>query len=149
LVEQVEGNLFESGAPVLVNPVNCVGASGKGLALEFKRRFPEMEKSYRAFCRRGEMRPGRLHLWRNPPRCHSVVCFPTKRHWRDRSRIEDIEAGLAALRDLCLGEDLGWVALPRLGCGLGGLSWDVVGPLVDHYLGRLPEPVKVYRPAGA
>lgn len=148
VVDHVEGDLFASGAAVLVNPVNCVGASGKGLALEFARRFPEMDRSYRAACRRGEVAPGKLHLWSGRHfGIPAVLCFPTKRHWREPSRVEDVEAGLLAMRDLFSGGGArGRVALPRLGCGLGGLSWLAVRPLVEQHLGPLPTPFTVYVP---
>lgn len=142
MVEHVEGNLFESGAAVLVNPVNCVGASGRGLAREFAVRYPHMERGYRAACQRGDLAPGRFYLWRPAALgAPMVLCFPTKRHWRQPSRIEDIEAGLAAVQQIDLPSP---VALPRLGCGLGGLSWDAVRPLVEHYLGPLPGRFAVY-----
>lgn len=133
-------NLLESNAQTLVNTVNCVGAVGKGLAAEFKRNYPEMFKPYQNICATGKLVPGKIWLWRSSSRW--ILNFPTKRHWRNPSKLEWIEAGLVQFgveyKELGITE----IAFPRLGCGNGGLSWDDVRPLMERHLMTLP--INVY-----
>lgn len=116
-----------SGADALVNPVNCVGVMGKGLALEFKKRFPYNFKVYQEACESGQMQPGKMlvvPLGGKPTLASKcIINFPTKRHWRNPSRMEDIEAGLMDLAHVVFDNNIASVAVPALGCGLGGLSW--------------------------
>lgn len=144
-VDVVVGDLFEVGAQTLVNTVNCVGVMGKGVAREFKRRFPEMYADYVERCERGEVRLGRPYLYRNfePPH---VLNFPTKGHWRSVSRLRDIVAGLEYLEARCRGWGITSLAVPPLGCGHGGLEWSVVGPTLYQHLSRLDIPVTLYAP---
>ncbi len=141
------GNLFDSTAQTLVNTVNCVGVMGKGVALEFKNRFPEMYEDYVARCNAGQVRLGEPYLYRSlvPP---WVLNFPTKDHWRSLSRLEDIEKGLSYL----LGRYKQWgitsLAVPPLGCGQGQLEWRVVGPTLYRYLRQMEIPVEIYAPFG-
>ncbi|GAA3988673.1 macro domain-containing protein [Thermobifida alba] len=134
------GDLLDADVDALVNAVNTVGVMGKGIALQFKRAFPENYRDYRAACERGEVTVGRMHVHAlaRPGRPRFVVNFPTKRHWRSPSRLDDIESGLAALRDTITALSIGSVAVPPLGCGHGGLSWAEVRPLVERALGDLP-----------
>ncbi len=141
----VSGNLFDSKAQALVNTVNCVGVMGKGIALEFKHRFPEMFEDYRHRCENEEIQPGVLTIYKD--REPWVINFPTKRHWRGDSRIEDIEAGLIALVGHIKEWGLHSLALPALGCGHGGLNWSEVRPLIDRYLADLPIDIEVYEPS--
>lgn len=128
-VEIVSGDLFESGADALVNCVNCGGISGAGLALEFKRRFPRMHTDYKRYCLSGYLQPGGLYIWGSDPK---IINFATKDDWRDPSRIEWIARGLYALGAICLGSpSIHTVALPKIGCGYGGLSFDDVRPLIE------------------
>lgn len=136
------GDLFTSQAQTLVNPVNCVGVMGKGLALAFRRRFPAMYVDYVARCRRGEVRPGRPYLFTGTTPW--ILNFPTKDHWRNPSRLTFIEDGLKALVDQISIWGIHSLALPALGCGLGQLSWEEVRPLLVRYLQPLPIPVEVY-----
>ncbi len=131
MIRFVQGNIFDSGCQALVNPVNCVGVMGKGLALQFKHRFPANFEAYRDACARRAVRPGRCLLFdagSDPTRF--VVNFPTKRHWRDRSRIEDIAAGLDDLARILHRGAISSAAIPPLGCGLGGLPWPRVRSLL-------------------
>jgi O-acetyl-ADP-ribose deacetylase (regulator of RNase III) len=135
-----QGNLLNSEAEILVNPVNCVGVSGAGLAKQFAHEYPEATKMYEYWCQKGDMQIGML--WVKSP----VLYFPTKEHWRDPSRLRYIEAGLKFFRD-----DFNWklyhsYAFPPLGCGLGGLKWVEVKPLLVRYLGDLTIDVEVYEP---
>ncbi len=137
MITYIEKNIFQSPAQVLTNTVNCVGVMGKGLALEFKNRHPAMFDDYKRRCDRGEVRPGFPYLWENDRA--QVLNFPTKRHWRDDSRLEDIEAGLKYLADHYKDMGIYTLALPQLGCGNGGLQWSDVRPLIDKYLANLPD----------
>lgn len=116
------GSIFDTPVRALVNPVNCVGAMGKGLALEFKQRFPDAYESYRIDCASGALRPGKLHIY-HAPNDRWIVHFPTKDHWRDASRMEYIEAGLPVLVDWAKQNAIESIGIPALGCGLGGLPW--------------------------
>lgn len=119
------GSIFDSECDALVNPVNCVGVSGKGLALEFARRWPMPTKTYVAACYEGSFRHGNVMVVRQAPD-PTIVYFPTKRHWRDPSRMQDIMDGLRDLFIALRWQSLSSVAIPALGCGLGGLDWDKV-----------------------
>jgi O-acetyl-ADP-ribose deacetylase (regulator of RNase III) len=148
MIQHTTGDLFESDAEALVNAVNCVGVMGKGIALEFRRRFPRMFEAYRRRCEAGRLRPGRVWAVRDGGRV--IVSFPTKDHWRDGSRIQDVEAGLRSLRELLVNEGISSVALPALGCGLGGLDWDVVAAAIHRELDGLPGVrIELYEPRGA
>lgn len=141
------GDLFKSQAQVLVNTVNCVGIMGKGVAQEFKKRYPAMFKDYVSRCDDGRVRMGEPYLYRDT----NGVCilnFPTKRHWRSPSRIADIEAGLDYLVAHLDAWGVRSLAVPPLGCGNGGLSWEEVGPLIFRKLAHLPIDVEVYAPYG-
>jgi O-acetyl-ADP-ribose deacetylase (regulator of RNase III) len=127
-IQSIRGNILESNAHILVNPVNCVGVMGKGLALQFKLSFPENYVQYRIACQLGLISPGRCFYWQETNRW--IANFPTKRHWRDSSHLSDIEAGLADLVQFTRAHSLKSMAIPPLGCGLGGLQWDAVEPLI-------------------
>lgn len=145
-VEYKTGNIFDSGAQVLVNPVNCVGVMGKGLALEFKERFPWMWNAYLLDCQRGYLTPGTTILVSNGAERPAVLLFATKDHWRHPSKLEWIELGL---REIVLRTCNGWketVAMPWLGCGLGGLRRADVRGLYNRILGPINLKVTVYTP---
>ncbi|UJJ59716.1 type II toxin-antitoxin system antitoxin DNA ADP-ribosyl glycohydrolase DarG [Rhodanobacter denitrificans] len=141
------GDLFTSQARVLVNTVNCVGVMGKGIAQEFRKRYPAMFKDYASRCKDGRVRIGEPYLYRDTAGAW-VLNFPTKRHWRSPSRIAGIEAGLDYLAAHLDKWDIRSIALPPLGCGNGGLSWEEVGPLIYRKLAHLPVDVEVYAPYG-
>ncbi|MFL6121599.1 macro domain-containing protein [Actinophytocola sp.] len=146
-----EGNLLESSAEAIVNTVNTVGVMGKGIALQFKRAYPDNFKEYEAACRRGEVVIGRvlIHQTNTFDNPRFVINFPTKRHWRSRSKIEDIEAGLDDLKRVILEKELRSISVPPLGCGNGGLPWSKVQPLIELKLGDIPNvDVYVYAPTG-
>ncbi len=135
MIRFVQGDLFASGCEALVNPVNCVGVMGKGLALQFKRRFPANFEAYRAACAQGAVRPGRSFVFDAGAGCpRFLVNFPTKRHWRDPSRIDDIADGLDDLAGILDRRAIHSVAVPPLGCGLGGLPWPAVRALLVERL---------------
>lgn len=151
MIEYKTGDILAEEADALVNTVNCVGVMGRGVALQFKRAWPENFKAYAAACRRQEVQPGRMFVFETgrlvPPRY--IINFPTKRHWRDKSRIEDIESGLAALVETVRERGIRSLALPPLGSGLGGLDWREVRSRIERALGALPGVrVVVFEPAG-
>lgn len=143
------GNILESNAEALVNTVNCVGIMGRGVALAFKQAFPANFKAYAAACGRHEVKPGRMFVFEtrlvSGPKY--IINFPTKRHWRGKSRIEDIEAGLVALVAEIKAREIRSVALPPLGSGLGGLDWRDVRPRIERALQPLAHvDIAVYEP---
>ena len=149
MIECRDGDLLADRSEALVNAVNCVGVMGAGIALAFRRKFPENFRAYAAACRRNEVAPGRMFVFEtgaeSPPRY--LVNFPTKRHWKDTSRMEDIVAGLRSLREEVRARAIGSVALPALGCGLGGLPWPEVRTVIaDGLRGLEGVRVTVYRP---
>lgn len=145
MVTFVKGDIFKSPAQVLTNTVNCVGVMGKGVALEFKNRYPQMFSDYKLKCEQGKVMPGHPYLWEGDSA--QVLNFPTKRHWRDNSLLQDIEDGLKHLAKSYEQMGIQSLAMPALGCGLGGLNWSVVQPLIVKHLGALPDlDVYVYEP---
>ena len=152
MIENAIGNLLEADAEALVNTVNCVGFMGKGIALQFKQAFPENFKFYERACEREEVRPGKMLVYETGtmhlPRF--IINFPTKRHWRGKSRIEDIEAGLVALVEEINARGIRSIAVPPLGCGNGGLEWSHVRPRIVRALEAVPDVrVLLFEPAGA
>jgi O-acetyl-ADP-ribose deacetylase (regulator of RNase III) len=136
-------DLFRADAQTLVNTVNCVGIMGRGVALEFKRRFPIMFTDYALRCRRGEVRPGTAYLYVDPASGVRIVNLATKDHWRCGSKLEWIDAGLACLAAHAVEWEITSLALPPPGCGNGGLDWADVRPLVEKHLDGLGFPVTV------
>ncbi len=133
------GDIFQADAEALVNTVNCVGIMGRGIALQFKSAFPANFEAYAAACAHREVQPGRMFVFEtgflaNPK---YIINFPTKRHWRGRSRIEDIDAGLSALSAEIRRRGIRSIAIPPLGSGLGGLNWSNVRPRIESALGAL------------
>ncbi|PPU82845.1 Appr-1-p processing protein [Xanthomonas sacchari] len=141
------GDLFTSHAQVYANAVNCAGIMGKGIAQEFKRRYPAMFEDYAARCREGRVRIGEPYLYQDASGLR-ILNFPTKRHWRSPSRLQDITAGLDYLVAHLREWDVRSLALPPLGCGNGGLAWSEVGPLIYRRLAHLPVEIEVYAPYG-
>jgi O-acetyl-ADP-ribose deacetylase (regulator of RNase III) len=144
MVEYKKGDILTENAEALVNTVNCVGIMGRGIALQFKNAYPENFKSYVVACKRNEVQPGRMFVFEtgqltNP---RYIINFPTKRHWRGKSRIEDLEAGLVALAEVIQSRKIRSIAIPPLGSGLGGLNWSDVRPRIEKALRRF-ENVKI------
>jgi len=147
MVKVLIGNMFESKAQTLVNTVNCVGVMGKGVALEFKKRFPDMFKDYVARCDAGQVKLGQPYLYKRlvPP---WILNFPTKKHWRSMAKLDDIVNGLEYLLQHYKEWGIESLAVPPLGCGQGQLEWRVVGPTLYRYLKRMDIPVELYAPYG-
>jgi O-acetyl-ADP-ribose deacetylase (regulator of RNase III) len=135
-----KGDILADTSDAIVNPVNCVGVMGRGLALQFKTKFPENFKAYQCACKRNELKPGRLHVFKNTTSNRTptyIINFPTKRHWRDQSILDDIQAGLDAIIDIIRENNIRSVAIPALGCGLGGLEWATVKQSIQYSLDTL------------
>ena len=152
MIQLTKGNLLEAQAEALVNTVNCVGVMGKGIALQFKQAFPENYAFYRAACQRGEVQLGQMLVYEtghvlNP---RYVINFPTKHHWKEKSRIENIESGLQALVDEVKQRGITSIAVPPLGAGSGGLAWSEVRPRIEAAFAPLTAVrVLLYAPLGA
>ncbi len=146
------GNLLEAKTEALVNTVNCVGVMGKGIALQFKQAYPEVYKEYKRSCERGELRPGLVQVVATRSLFHPryVINFPTKDHWRGKSKLADIREGLKSLVETVISMGITSIAIPPLGCGNGGLSWAEVRPLIESaFAGLSSVEVNLYEPAGA
>ncbi len=152
MIQIQQGDILKAEAEALVNTVNCVGVMGRGIALQFKKAFPDNFKVYKTSCDRKELRPGRM-LVHNTNRLvipRYIINFPTKRHWRGKSRFEDIEAGLKALAEEVRKRGIRTIAIPPLGCGLGGLDWKVVRSMIEKTFEALPDvQVLLFEPVGA
>jgi O-acetyl-ADP-ribose deacetylase (regulator of RNase III) len=146
------GNLLAEPAEALVNTVNCVGVMGRGVALQFKTIYPQNFKAYAAACKREEVQPGKMFIFQisqltNPK---YIINFPTKRHWKGKSRIEDITSGLQDLVEEVKTRSIQSIALPPLGCGLGGLDWQQVKPMIEAAFAALPNvQVMIFEPNAA
>jgi O-acetyl-ADP-ribose deacetylase (regulator of RNase III) len=138
MIEETTGDMFAAKVDALVNAVNTVGVMGKGLALAFKTKFPDNFTAYQRACKAGEVVPGKMFVVERATAPRWIVNFPTKRHWRDASRIEDVKSGLVDLIEQVRVHGMSSVAMPALGCGLGGLAWADVRPLIVEACERLP-----------
>lgn len=152
MIELTSGDILTDDSEAIVNTVNCVGVMGRGIALQFKNAWPENFVAYEAACKRSEVKPGRMFIFEvgqlTSPRY--IINFPTKRHWKGKSRIEDIESGLAALVTEIRSRGIRSVAIPPLGSGLGGLNWDEVRPIIESAMQAVPEVrVRLFEPKGA
>jgi len=152
MIKIVKGNVVTAEAEALVNTVNCLGYMGKGIALQFKKAFPENFKVYERACRNNLVQPGKMLIFNtgtieNPK---YIINFPTKRHWRERSILEDIEIGLRALVEDVHRLTIKSIAIPPLGCGLGGLDWKLVKPMIESAFSNVTDiEVFVFEPLGS
>ncbi len=152
MIDLLRGDILKAEAEALVNTVNCVGFMGRGIALQFKRAFPANFRAYEAACKRGEVQPGQMLVvptgqLTNP---RYIINFPTKRHWKGKSRIEDIASGLDALVETVRQHRIRSIAVPPLGCGLGGLDWAEVRPRIERAFEAVPEVrVLVFEPVSS
>ena len=153
MIEFVKGNIFDIDVDAIVCPVNCVGVMGAGLALEFKKRFPGYYKDYKRSC--NATKDLRLHIGYILPHNKIVtktnfmiLSFPTKKHWRDNSKIEYVAEGLLSLINVIKANEIKSIAIPALGCGFGGLKWNDVKQLITNNLSDLNIEIYVYEPKG-
>ena len=152
MIKLTHGNILQADVEAIVNTVNCVGVMGKGLALQFKKSWPENTKAYEIACKNQQMQPGRMFVYETGQLANPryIINFPTKRHWRGASRIEDIEAGLEDLVALIQEKNIISIAIPPLGSGLGGLDWHQVKPKIEKAVAPLSAVhVLIYEPKGA
>ncbi len=135
------GNIFEEDIEAIVNTVNCIGIMGRGIALQFKKKYPANFKAYAEAAKHNEIIPGKMFVFENNKNSSPkyIINFPTKRHWRDKSRISDIQSGLHALAKTIQKEKIQSIAIPPLGCGLGGLNWGEVRQLILNTFEKLPD----------
>ena len=141
----VNGNILNSDAHALVNPVNCVGTMGAGLARQFRDRYPAMYVEYLKICRARLLRPGQVQVFHHSP-TRAIVNLPTKDHWRNPSTLAHVRSGLTALHAALEEHDVRSVAVPALGAGLGGLRWTDVLPLIHQHLTGDNLTVEIYPP---
>jgi len=150
MIYKAEGDLLGTDAEALVNTVNTVGVMGKGIALQFKQAFPDNYKAYEAACKHGEVALGKMFVFRRQSDPRIIINFPTKKHWRGKSKIGDIESGLRALIEVVKEEKIASIAVPPLGCGNGGLDWCDVRPRIERAFAELPSVVvQLFYPEGA
>lgn len=152
MIEPAEGDILQAQADALVNTVNCVGVMGRGIALQFKNAYPANARAYTAACQRAEVHPGKMLVYDTgrltQPRY--IINFPTKRYWKGKSRLEDIQSGLLALVNEVRSRGIRSIAVPPLGAGLGGLDWGQVRPLIVEAFNALPDVrVLLFEPGGA
>lgn len=152
MIELRTGDILRTDAEALVNTVNCVGIMGRGIALQFKNAYPANFDAYSEACLRKEVQPGHMFVFStgyltNPK---YIINFPTKRHWRGKSRIEDIQSGLVDLIEIVKSNRIQSIAIPPLGAGLGGLQWGAVRPLIEEAFLELQSiRVYIFEPGGA
>ena len=148
-IERGQGNLLTADVDALVNAVNTVGVMGKGLALHFKRAFPDNFREYQAACKQGQVVIGRMHVTQRTTSPRFIINFPTKQHWRHPSKLDYIRDGLVDLAVQIRTLGIQSIAVPSLGCGLGGLAWDEVKPLIHAAFDELPHVrVVLFEPGG-
>ena len=142
----VKENIFDSTAEAVVNPVNCIGVMGAGLALRFKEKFPANFKEYEKICKAGELVLGGLFIVEQNTSPKYIINFPTKDHWRDKSDSRDIRLGLKTLKKEILLQEIKTIAIPALGCGLGGLDWSEVKNIIEEELKDLSVQIFIHEP---
>lgn len=149
MIELTKGDILQADTEALVNTVNCVGVMGRGIALQFKNAYPLNYKEYKAACDRGEVQPGRMLVHERGTLTNPkyIINFPTKRHWKGKSRIEDIDDGLGALAKEIQQRGITSIAIPPLGSGLGGLPWKTVRACIEDKLSHLDNvEIRLYEP---
>ncbi len=141
MIKIIKGNILEQKTEAIVNTVNCVGVMGRGIALSFREAYPENYRAYKKACDKGEVVPGRMfvHFAGDIFSKKYIINFPTKRHWKGKSRIEDIRSGLTDLVSVIKELRIKSVTIPPLGCGLGGLDWKVVRPIIEKAVKELSD----------
>lgn len=152
MIEYKNGDILKEDAEALINTVNCMGVMGRGIALQFKKAFPGNFKAYEAACKRKEVQPGRMFIYETAQLTNPryIINFPTKRHWRGKSRMEDIESGLKALVEVIRNKRIHSIAIPPLGSGLGKLEWEQVKPRIEKAVQSFNNVrIIIYEPNGA
>ena len=151
-IRLIQGNLLEQDVDAIVNTVNCVGVMGKGIALQFKNKWPENFKAYALACKAKEVRLGRMFIYdaSDLVKPNYIINFPTKQHWRGNSELKSIRDGLVDLVAKIKQLGIRSIAIPSLGCGNGGLNWVEVRPLIESAFVELPEvDIRLFEPGGS
>ena len=145
MIIYVVGDIFESKDVCIVNPVNTVGVMGGGLALDFKRKYPEMYEVYKKHCAENKLTVSTLMFYK-PKNQERIICnFPTKIHWKNPSKLSYVESGLIAFVNYYKDFNITSASFPKLGCGLGGLNWELeVRPIMEHHLNKIDIPIHIY-----
>ncbi len=153
MIKEARGNLLKSGVEALVNTVNTVGVMGKGIALQFRKAFPkDYFNHYKKACENGELQLGKVHIYHHSSISNPkfIINFPTKKHWRGKSKIEDVKSGLEDLVLKVKENEIKSIAIPPLGCGNGGLNWKDVKPLIEEAFSEAPNvEVLLFAPGGS
>lgn len=141
MIKYVSGDIFQSKCEAIVNPVNCIGVMGAGLALAFKERYPENFDAYKKACETKELHLSKSFFFEltSPENPKWIINFPTKQDWRNPSKIAWIRFGLLRLAKELVSRNIKSIAIPKLGCGKGGLEWDEVRPILESKLNSLPD----------
>jgi O-acetyl-ADP-ribose deacetylase (regulator of RNase III) len=147
-MNEIHPDIFRSDADAIINTINCVGVMGGGLAAQFRERYPEMNAAYQTACARGEVKIGKMWSWFERQDGRWLINFPTKLDWRNPSELSYVTLGLKDLRAVIVDLSLKSIAIPPLGCGLGGLSWADVEPMIRYSLHGLTADVVIYPPNG-
>lgn len=151
-IKFLKGDLLRQEVDAIVNTVNCVGVMGKGIALQFKQKWPDNFRAYQAACKAEQVVPGKMFIFDSGGlvKPNFIVNFPTKRHWREKTRLSYIDAGLTDLVSQVKRLNIRSIALPPLGCGNGGLDWATVRPRIEAAFAQLPDvDVRLFAPDGA
>jgi len=149
MIKFVQGDFFDYDADIRVNTVNCVGVMGAGVALAFKEKYPDMFREYVSLCKKEAVQPGKPHVWESGDlfsKSLTIINLPTKKHWRNKSEYEYIDKGLEWLREFLKNKEGKTLTLPALGCGHGGLDWNIVKNKIMGYLGNSPAEILVFEP---
>lgn len=142
MIKKIKGNIFNTNCEVIVNPVNCVGVMGKGLALEFKLLYPNMMDKYLKFCENKELEIGKIAIIKEENK--KIILFPTKTNYSLPSKMEYIEKGLLKIKECYKEKGIKSIAFPQIGSGLGGLNWFEVESLIENILGSTDLEIELY-----
>ncbi len=149
MIEYKQGDILSEDVEAIVNTVNCVGVMGRGLALQYKNRFPDNFKIYSKACKSEEVQPGRMFITQTQQLTNPkyIINFPTKRHWKGKSKIEDIDNGLIDLINVIEKYNIKSIAIPPLGSGLGGLNWSIVKNKIENTFTNMKDiNIIIYQP---
>lgn len=150
MIKITQGDILSANVDAIVNTVNCVGVMGKGLALQFKKSYPDNYEAYKLACEHKAIRTGKMFTFMRKSQSNPkyIINFPTKQHWRDPSKIEFIDDGLTDLVRVVPYLSIKSIAIPPLGCGLGGLEWSVVLPKIKEAMMSLNDvDILIYEPS--
>jgi len=148
MIKYKKGNILKDNSEAIVNLVNCIRVMGKGLALQFKKKYPENFEVYAKACKNNEVNIGKMFVFDRNEDINPkyIINFPTKKHWRGKSKIEFIDLGLEDLVKVIEIYSIKSIAIPLPGSGLGGLDWNVVNLKIEDYLKGLDCDIMVYEP---